>query len=91
MKIVAVCGMGIGTSVILKMNIEKVLERFDVDAQVEAADISTARGAAQTADLVLTSAELAPQLGEVPADVVVVDNFVDEQEIEDKLVDALDL
>lgn len=85
MKIVAVCGMGIGTSVLLKMNAEKALRALDVDADVEAADIGTARGAARMADLVLTSAELAPEIGDVPADVIVVDNFIDVAEITEKL------
>ena len=49
MKIVAVCGMGIGTSVLLKMNAEKVLQDLGIDADIEAADIGVARGAAQTA------------------------------------------
>lgn len=91
MKIIAVCGMGIGTSVLLKMNIDNVLQKLDVDADVEAADISSARGAAATADLVCTSEELAEQLGDVDCPVVVIENFVDQNEIERKLVDALDL
>jgi PTS system ascorbate-specific IIB component len=81
MKIVAVCGMGIGTSVLLKMNAEKALRAMGVDADVEAADIGTARGAARTADLVLTSDELAPEIGDVPAKVVVIKNFTDVNEI----------
>ena len=91
MKIIAVCGMGIGTSVLLKMNIDNALTELGESADVEAADISSARGAAATADLVMTSAELAPQLGELDAPIVVVDNFVDQAEIRQKLVDALDL
>ena len=91
MKIIAVCGMGIGTSVLLKMNIDNALEKLGVDADVEAADISTARGAASMADLVMTSAELVDQLGDVDVPVVVVDNFVDAAEVEAKLVDQLDL
>lgn len=89
MKIIAVCGMGIGTSVLLKMNIEAALEQLGIDAEVEAADISSARGAAASADLVMTSAELAPEIGEVEADVVVVDNFVDQDEVAEKLADAV--
>ncbi|MET1133570.1 MAG: PTS sugar transporter subunit IIB [Aeromicrobium sp.] len=85
MKIVAVCGMGIGTSVLLKMNAEKALRALGVDADVEAADIGTAKGAARTAQVVLTSAELAPEIGEVPAQVVVIDNFMDVAEITEKL------
>lgn len=85
MKIVAVCGMGIGTSVLLKMNAEKALRALDVDADVEAADIGTARGAARMANLVLTSAELAEEIGEVPTEVIVINNFTDVGEITEKL------
>jgi len=85
MKIVAVCGMGIGTSVLLKMNAEKALRALGKNADVEAADIGTARGAARSAEIVLTSAELAPELGEVPAQVVIIDNFMDVAEITEKL------
>ncbi|QPZ40381.1 PTS sugar transporter subunit IIB [Paramicrobacterium chengjingii] len=85
MKIVAVCGMGIGTSVLLKMNAEKALRAMGVDADVEAADIGTARGAARTADVVLTSAELADEVGEVKAEVIVIKNFTDVNEITEKL------
>ncbi|NLE71791.1 MAG: PTS sugar transporter subunit IIB [Actinomycetales bacterium] len=85
MKIVAVCGMGIGTSIILKMNTEKAAQRLGMDAEVEVADIGTAMGAAATADLVLTSAELAPELSGVSAPVVVVSNFTSIDEIAEKL------
>ncbi|GAB3521000.1 PTS sugar transporter subunit IIB [Arthrobacter monumenti] len=89
MKIVAVCGMGVGTSVLLKMNAEKVLADLGLDADVEAADIGVARGAAQTADIVLTSDELAPEIGDVPAQVIVIDNFFDLEEISKKLSETL--
>ena len=89
MKIVAVCGMGIGTSVLLKMNAEKVLASLGIDAEVEAADIGVARGAAQTADIVHTSDELAPEIGDVPAEVIIIDNFFDLDEITEKLTPAV--
>lgn len=85
MKIVAVCGMGIGTSVILKMNTEKALGRLGWDADVEVADIGTARGAAATADVVVTSQELADELGGVRCPVVVIQNFMSVDEIAAKL------
>ena len=89
MKIVAVCGLGIGTSVLLKMNAEKVLQDLGIDADIEAADIGVARGAAQTADVVLTSEELAPEIGDVPAEVIVINNFFDLDEIHKKLSAAV--
>jgi PTS system ascorbate-specific IIB component len=84
-KIVAVCGMGIGTSVILKMNAEKALHRLGWHADVEVADIGTARGAAATADVVVTSQELADELGSLRCPVVVIQNFMNVDEIVDKL------
>ncbi|TFC17362.1 PTS sugar transporter subunit IIB [Cryobacterium algoritolerans] len=90
MKIIAVCGMGIGTSVLLKMNTEKVLRKLGIDADVEAADIGVARGMARDAEIVLTSEDLAAQIGDVSATVIVIDNFFDLVEIEDKLTAAID-
>jgi PTS system ascorbate-specific IIB component len=90
MKIIAVCGMGIGTSVLLKMNTEKVLRKLGIDAEVEAADIGVAKGMARDAEIILTSEDLAQQIGEVPATVVVIDNFFDLEEISEKLTAALD-
>lgn len=89
MKIVTVCGMGIGTSVLLKMNAEKALRTLGVDAEVEAADIGTARGAARTAQIVLTSADLVEEIGDVPAKVVVIDNFTSVDEVTEKLTNVL--
>lgn len=89
MKIVTVCGMGIGTSVLLKMNTEKVLRQLGIDADVEAADIGVAAGMARTAQLVLTSADLAEDLGDVPAKVIVINNFTSTDEISQKLTEAI--
>lgn len=90
MKIIAVCGMGIGTSVLLKMNTEKVLRKMGVDADVEAADIGVARGMARDAEIVLTSRELVSEIGDLDAEVIVIDNFFDLKEIEEKLNEALE-
>ncbi|MCL1801335.1 MAG: PTS sugar transporter subunit IIB [Promicromonosporaceae bacterium] len=86
-KIVAVCGQGIGTSVLLKMNAEKVLRKLDSPANVEAADLQKAKTAANKADILLTTAELAEELKHdgVPAEVVVINNFTNLSEIESKL------
>ncbi|MCU1443097.1 MAG: phosphotransferase system, galactitol-specific component [Cryobacterium sp.] len=89
MKIIAVCGMGIGTSVLLKMNTEKVLRKLGIDADVEAADIGVARGMARDAEIVLTSEELVAEIGDLDAEVIVIQNFFDLAEIEEKLSDAL--
>jgi PTS system ascorbate-specific IIB component len=89
MKIITVCGMGIGTSVLLKMNTEKVLRALDIDGDVEAADIGVARGMARDAEIVLTSREFVDEIGDVDATVIVIENFFDLAELTEKLTEAL--
>ena len=90
MKILTVCGMGLGTGLLLRMNTEAALAKLGVDdASVEVADIGSARGMGATADIVLTSSELAEQLGPVKGKLVTVTNFFDKGEIERKLSEAL--
>ena len=85
MKILAVCGMGLGTGLLLRMQAEKALRELGLQADVEVADIGTARALAATADLILTSEELALQLGQVKPRIVTIGNFIDLREMVDKL------
>ena len=89
MKIVALCGVGIGTSAILKVNAERALERLDIQADVTAADIASVKLAAADAQVILTSSELVPSLGKTNADVIIIDNFFDLDELTAKLETAL--
>lgn len=77
LKILAVCGMGVGTSMLLKMQVEKALKTLGIEASVDLADISTAKGQAAHADLVVTSNELAERIGKVDTPIVTVSNFMD--------------
>ena len=69
MKIIAVCGMGIGTSVLLKMNAEKVLRQLELDATVEATSVDIAR-ASRDAQIILTTPDLVPQLQGLPSEII---------------------
>lgn len=89
MRIVAVCGMGIGTSVLLKMNAEKVLNQLGIEAVVEAADMSTARALGFNANIVLTTPELIDSLQGLPAEIIPIDHFFDLEELTRKLSAAL--
>lgn len=89
MKILAVCGMGLGSGLILRMQAEKALRQLGVTADLEVADIGTARALASTADLILTSKELAQQLAGVRPRIVTISNFIDLNEMVEKLREAL--
>ena len=89
MKIVTICGAGIGSSGILKVNAERVLRKLDIDATVVAADIDSVKEVAADAQVILTSAEFVDAIGTTFADVIVVDNYFDTQELTIKLEAAL--
>lgn len=89
MKILAVCGMGLGSALILRMTVDKAVKNLKLEADVEVADISTARGAGVDADIILTSSELAQQLGNVKGKIITIKNYVDVNEMTEKLQQAL--
>jgi len=89
MRIVAICGAGIGSSGILKVNAERVLQRLGIEADVTAADIASVKSAAATAQVILTSAEFVDAIGATRADVIVINNYFDAAELTEKLQASL--
>ena len=81
--------MGIGTSVLLKINAEKVLKMLGIEATVEAADMSTARRASFNAQIILTTPELVESLRGMNAEIISIDHFFDLEELNTKLSKAL--
>lgn len=82
-KIICVCGFGIGSSLLLKMKVDEMLNDNGISLAVEPSDITTAKS--KPSDLIFTSRELASQLIDaVKCPVIVVDNFMDKKEIEEK-------
>ncbi|HOB56400.1 MAG: PTS sugar transporter subunit IIB [Microbacteriaceae bacterium] len=90
MKIVTICGAGIGSSGILKVNAERVLRKLDLEATVVAADISTVKDVASDAQVILTSQEFVDAIGSTFADVIVIQNYFDTEELTAKLRSALE-
>lgn len=89
MKIVTICGAGIGSSGILKVNAERVLQRLGLPATVVAADIGSVARVAADAQVILTSAEFVEAIGATRADVVVIENYFDTDELSRKLEAAI--
>lgn len=88
MKILAVCGLGQGTSLLLKMNIEDVLRDLGVEADVDYMDASAAKS--EAADIIMASPQLAPLLEGHSATVIVLDSYLDKDEIKQKLSEHLE-
>jgi PTS system ascorbate-specific IIB component len=81
MKICAVCGFGVGSSVIAKMNIESILaEEGRSDIEVETVDLGSVSGV--DADIFVTTNELFDNFpDELKDKTIVLSNFVDKASI----------
>jgi len=85
MKILTVCGNGIGSSLMLKMKLEQILQEEGLTAEVESADFSSAQGI--PADLIVTVKELAEQF--VGKKVVIVDSYINKERIKEQVLTVL--
>jgi PTS system ascorbate-specific IIB component len=88
-KIVTICGAGIGSSGILKVNAERVLRKLEIDATVVAADIASLHHVVSDAQVILTSQEFVAAIGKTNASIVVIENYFDTEELTAKLHAAL--
>ena len=85
LNIMTVCGFGIGSSLILKMTVDSVLEKNCIHANKEPHDVTSVTD--QGVDLLLVSNELYPQVKDkVSCPILIIENFVDEAEVEEKLL-----
>ena len=87
--IYAVCGAGIGTSVLLKSNADRVLSDLGIEATVKAVAIEEAVSPDSMAQVLLITPELAAAASDIRSEVVVVKNIFDLSELTQKLSKAL--
>lgn len=86
MKVLAVCGSGMGTSMIMKMKVGKVLQKLGVQADVNSCSVGEAKSGLSNYDLVLASTHIAGELKAGPnTKIIGLLNLLDEKELEAKL------
>lgn len=87
MKILTVCGMGFGTSLILLMTIQDIGKEHGLKIDGEATDLGSAKG--RDCDLIVASSEIAKELKDETVEVISIKNLLDKEEIETKVLPAL--
>lgn len=87
MKILTVCGSGLGTSFMVEMNINQILGELGItDVEVDHSDLSSATpGDADVFFLATDIAEGGAHLGEV----IVLDNIIDMDELREKVTQLM--
>lgn len=84
-KIATACGVGMGSSLVLRMYTEDVVKLLGLQAKVEALDVSQARGA--KVDLILTSPRLVSVVSGGNAIVKSISNYIDKGLIKQALIE----
>lgn len=88
MKIVTVCGMGFGTSLMLLMDVQAIGKKHGYDIDGEAVDLGSAKG--KTCDFMVASSEIASELSSESVEVVSINNLLDKEEIEQKVMPVIE-
>lgn len=89
LKILAVCGAGLGSSFACQMSVEAVLRELGVDAKLDHTDISSV--AAQTADIVISGKNFEKQFERITINcpTIFLEKLVDKTEIKEKITPVL--
>lgn len=83
MLINTVCGNGLGSSLILKINVDKILKELGETADVEATDVGSAGSSG--ADLIVTTSQFESNLKTVNKEVIYVNNVMDKDDLKEQL------
>lgn len=89
MKILAVCGFGVGSSMILKMTLQKVFKEKNIDVDIENTEIST--HITYVADAIFTSYQFVDDLKKL-TDVPIypIRRYSDKEEVEEQVEKMLE-
>ena len=82
LRIMTVCGFGLGSSMILKITLDGVLKENGISAETFCADATTAVG--EVYDVVFTWRDMAGMFKNITKPVVVIDNFLSKEQVAER-------
>lgn len=88
LTVLAVCGAGMGSSLILRTTAEKALGQLGVEATLSHADVGSARG--QRPDVVIAQPTYLDELGDLAPVMVPVTSFIDTAHVKARIAERLE-
>ena len=85
MKLLAVCGNGLGTSFMLSLNVNKALKELNIDGDCKNMDLASAK--MEVADFYIGSPEIMEQLNDGKKKIIPILNMVNLDEIKKALTE----
>lgn len=89
LNIVCVCHNGMGTSMLLKINVNNICMENGISASVDACAHGEAAGFLMNADIVLTSPEIVEMLPPTEAQILQTTNMLDKTTVTELLVNCV--
>ena len=86
MRVATVCGMGFGTSMMLKLSVDKILREAGIQAEVSPVDLGSVKS--MQAELIVAPSDMRSHLASLKVPVVYIDNLVNKAEIAERVVPA---
>lgn len=87
MKILTVCGAGVGSSMMLKVYTQQIIKDENLEATVDATDIGSIDP--NSADIIVTTSDFASVLRNTTAKVIRIDNLTDKENLRKQLLEAI--
>lgn len=84
LKVLAVCGAGVGSSMMLKVFTEQILQAEGVEARVSTIDIGSV--GLHDADIIITTPDLAKRLRSTQATIIELVNLMDKATLKKELL-----
>ncbi len=86
MKILVVCGSGLGSSFMMEMSIKTIIKDLGVDADVTHTDLGSAKG--EGADIYVGTKDITSQLDGIGGEVISLKNMIDKEDMKKQLEDT---
>lgn len=89
-KLLAVCGNGMGTSTMMKLKAKQILDKHKIPCTAENCSIGQAKNQVNNYDVVIASTHLASQLKSKPSTTIIpLKNIMNAKEMEERLLEVL--
>ena len=86
-KVVTVCGAGVGSSMMMRLFTQQILDAEGIDGTVDASDIGSVDPSVY--DLVITTSDFADALRETSVPIIRIDNMMDKAFLKEQLLQTI--
>lgn len=88
LNIVTVCGAGVGSSMMLRLFAQQILDAEGIEATVDASDISSV--SPDSYDMIITTSDFADAMRATSTPIIRIDNMMDKANLRTQLLNTIE-